>query len=170
MIRPVAFVWTDEGVMKPTHPRIADREYVVGERYALVQFEDRSIASHNHEFAFVRDAWLNLPEKYAQQYPSPEHLRKRALIDAGFYDETIVDAGTKSAAIRVAAAMQSIDTFALVFVRDQFVIRRTAKSQSRRAMKKNEFQRSKDAILEIISEMIGTKPSELVRHGIEEPA
>ncbi len=153
MHRPELFTWDGEA-MVPRHPRRADQLFVVGETYPLIINEDRSVATHNHEFAWLREAWLNLPEALADLYPSPEHLRKRALIDAGFYDETVIDAGTNAAAIRVAAAVRAIDTFALVFVRKCFVIRRTAKSQSRRAMKKDEFQASKTAIMEVIDELV----------------
>ncbi len=161
MTRPCAFVWTDDGVMKPLHPRRADQEYAVGERYMLAPYEDRSGATHKHEFAWLRDAWMNLPEHLAESFPTPEHLRKSALIDAGYFDETVIDAGTNAAALRVAAALRSFDDFALVIVRGPAVVRRTAKSQSRRMMDKKTFQESKTAILEIVSEMIGVSPSTL---------
>lgn len=147
--------------MHPRSPRLADKAYVVGEVYMLVAHEDRSPASHSHEFAWLKEAWNNLPENLADLYPTPTHLRKRALIEAGWYDEMIVDAGNNAAAIRVCAAMRQIDDFAHVFVRGVHVIRRTAKSQSRRSMNKQEFQASKQAIIEIISNMIGVTPASL---------
>jgi len=155
--RPMAF-WWDGDAMLPLHKRLAVQTYVAGENYVLVPHEDRSISSHNHEFAWLHDAWLSLPENLAELYPSVEHLRKRALIEGGFYNETAVDAGSNAAAIRVAAAFQAIDAFALVIVRGPIVLRRVAKSQSRRSMNKEEFQKSKTAVMEIVSEMIGTKP------------
>lgn len=97
----------------------------------------------------------------AMEYPTPEHLRKRALIQAGYYNETIVDAGSKAAALRMAAFIRPIDDFAIVFVRDCFVVRRTAKSQSRRAMKRDEFQDSKQKIMDIVADMIGTDAATL---------
>ena len=158
--RPMSFMW-DGDAMIPRSPRLADKTYVVGEVYMLVPHEDRSPASHSHEFAWLKDAWNNLPEKLADNFPTPEHLRKRALIDANYYDEMIIDAGSNAAALRVAAGFRQIDDFALVIVRGVHVIRRTAKSQSRRAMNKQEFQESKTAIMEIVSNMIGVKPGEL---------
>lgn len=158
--RPQGFTW-DGDAMIPRAPRLADKAYTVGETYLLVPHEERTSATHNHEFAWLKDAWLNLPENLADQFPTQEHLRKKALIDAGFYNETIVDAGSNAAALRVASAFRQIDDFSLVIVRGVFVIRRTAKSQSRRSMNKQEFQASKTAILEIVSGMIGVKPSEL---------
>lgn len=158
--RPQGFTWDGE-TMVPRSPKLADKAYCVGETYLLVTHEERTSATHNHEFAWLKDAWLNLPENFADQFPTQEHLRKRALIDGGFYNETVLDAGTNAAALRVAGAFRSDDEFALVIVRGPIVVRRTAKSQSRRSMNKQEFQASKTAILEVVSSMIGVKPGEL---------
>jgi len=152
---PLAFEWTDEGMMKPLNPRRADAYYAVGERYILEPVHQRSDVSHRHEFGWLREAWMSLPESLSDQYPTTEHLRKRALIDAGYYDESITDAGTNAAALRVASTFRAIDDFSLVIVRGPLVVRRTAKSQSRRAMKAKEFQESKTAIMEVIAGMIG---------------
>ena len=159
---PQPFTWDGEA-MRPRRPRAADREFVVGETYVLERWEPRSMVSHNHEFAWLAEAWKNLPEPLADQFPTPEHLRKRALIDAGYYNETIIDAGTNAAALRVASYARSKDDFAYVVVRGPLVVERVAKSQSRRAMKRQEFQESKTAILEIVSAMIGVKPEELTK-------
>jgi hypothetical protein len=158
--RPQGFTWDGEAML-PRSPRLADKAYVVGENYLLVTHEERSSATHNHEFAWLKDAWLNLPENLADQYPTPEHLRKRALIDGGFYDETIVDAGTNAAALRVASAFRAREEFSLVIVRGPAVVIRTAKSQSRRSMNKLDFQASKTAILEVVSALIGVTPEQL---------
>lgn len=164
MNAPILFAYTDDEVMKPS-PRFAKeaaRRYVIGETYWMEEIQERSVVSHNHEFAWLKTAWLSLPESVADLYPTPEHLRKRALIAAGYYDEEIVDAGTNAAALRVAASFRKRETFALVIVRGAFVILRTAKSQSRRAMKKAEFQASKTAILEVVAAMIDVAPDKLV--------
>ena len=162
MHRPELFIWDGEA-MVPRHSRRADQLFVVGEVYPLIVHEDRSSATHNHEFAWLREAWLNLPEALAELYPTPEHLRKRALIEAGYYDETIVDAGNNAAALRVAAVFRAREEFSLVIVRGPAVVIRTAKSQSRRAMNKKEFQESKTAIMEIIANMTGASPAALTR-------
>jgi hypothetical protein len=159
---PLAFEWTDEGVMKPLNPKRADAFYAVGERYIMEPVHQRSDATHKHEFAWLRDAWMSLPEGLADLYPTTEHLRKRALIDAGYYDESITDAGSNAAALRVASAFRAIDDFSLVIVRGPLVVRRTAKSQSRRAMNKDEFQASKTAIMEVIAGMIGVPVRDMV--------
>lgn len=160
--RPLPFRWTGEGFEPlPGFAKVADRQFVVGERYILAAIEDRSNASHRHEFAWLREAWLNLPEKIAEQYASAEHLRKAALIEAGFYHESVIDAGTNAAALRVAAFIKAMDEFSVVIVRGPVVVRRWAKSQSYRSMPKDEFQRSKTAIMEVIADMIGVTPDQL---------
>ena len=160
MNSPQPFRWTGSA-MEPLRPRAADRAYVIGEVYTLDIWEPRSTASHNHEFAWLAEAWRNLPEDLADLYPTPEHLRKRALIDAGYYDETIIDVGNKAGALRVAAAWRGANDFALVIARGPAVVIRTAKSQSRGKMDRKTFQESKTAIMEIVAQMIGVAPDDL---------
>ncbi|MFA7308095.1 MAG: hypothetical protein WC026_15645 [Hyphomicrobium sp.] len=143
--------------------READAEYVVGQVYRLDNIENRSTATHNHQFAWVAEAWRQLPEDLMDLYPSPEHLRKRALVQAGFYDETIIDAGTNAAALRVASEFRRRNDFSLVIVRGPAVVIRDPKSQSRRAMPAKEFQDSKTKIMDVIAEMIGVEPETLRR-------
>jgi hypothetical protein len=161
-ILPMQFEWTGS-VMAPLNRRAAERMYQPGEQYRLEHREDRSAATHNHEFAWLHEAWLNLPESIADQYPTPESLRKRALIEAGFYDQEVIDVGNKAGALRVAASLRKIDDFALVIVRGPLVVRRVAKSQSRRSMNKAEFQASKTKIMEVIADLIGVPPEHLGR-------
>jgi len=159
---PLPFTWDGEAMqIRPGFQRQADGQFVIGEGYRMAPIEDRSDASHRQEFAWLREAWASLPEALADQFPSPEHLRKRALIMGGFYTETIVDAGSNAAALRVAAYMAAKDQFSHVVVRGPLAVERIARSQSRRTMDKAEFQASKTAILEIVGEMIGVAPGTL---------
>lgn len=160
--RPQGFRWDGEAML-PLSPALADKAYCVGEAYLLVAHEQRSGITHRHQFAWIREAWKTLPENLAMLYPTPEHLRKRALIEAGFYTENIIDAGSKAAALRVCSFIKVDDDFKLVFVKDHFVIIRQAKSQSHRAMGKADFQASKTAILDLIADMLGVPPERLTK-------
>jgi hypothetical protein len=164
--QPLPMQWTGTGfeVLRRAADA-ADRQYVVGEVYRVLTEEERSDLSHNHEFAFVREAWKTLPDNLAESYPSPEHLRKRALIQAGFFDEQIIDVGTNAGAIRVARDLGAFpgEEFSLVIVRGTFVIIRRAKSQSRRAMGKEMFQASKTGIMQVIADMLDVTPDDLSR-------
>lgn len=157
---PMLFQW-DGDVMRPRSPREADRRYVVGEIYRMEVREERSMSSHGHQFAWLTEAWKQLPEKMADLYPSPEHLRKRALIEAGYYREEIIDAGSNAGALRVAAYVRGREEFALVIVRGAVVVIRQAKSQSYRSMDRKEFAASKQAVMEIVAGLIGVPVDEL---------
>lgn len=134
--------------------RALTRDCVVGENYRLVEENERSMRSHNHYMASVAEGWRQLPESIADNFPTETHLRKRALVDAGYYDEEVIDCGSNRVAVNVAAAIRKRDDFALIFIRDQFVIIRTAKSQSLKAMGDKDFKASKQAVLEIIAGMV----------------
>lgn len=159
---PLTALWNGEAFEPlPSQRRDCDERFVVGQYYRLAEVEERSSASHGHQFAWLHDAWQNLPEDLKDLYPSVEHLRKRGLITAGFYNEEAIDAGTNAAALRVAGYARKHDEFALVVVRGPIVLVRSAKSQSRRAMTKDEFQRSKENLMEIVAALVGVTPSEL---------
>lgn len=160
---PQPFRWTG-AAMEPLYPRLADRSYVAGEVYRLEHREERSDATHRHEFGWLREAWSNLPERLADLYPTPEHLRKRALIEAGYYTESAIDCGSNAAALRVASYLRGNDDFALIVIRGRVVLVRTAKSQSYRAMNRQEFAASKAAVMEVVAGMIGVSPDALQRN------
>lgn len=147
--------------MKPLNPAYADRQYVVGEVYRLVPYADRSPASHNHYFACIHDAWVNLPEGEMDRFPSAEHLRKWALIKSGYCTQETFVAKDVDEAIRLAIRFKEIDDYTVVLCSLNCVTRFEAKSQKRRAMGKKEFQESKDKVLDQISRLIGTSVDDL---------
>jgi len=168
MTHIVLLKYEGEGEFKPANPfwaRRCDHDFVVGETVSMMRWEERSSATHAHEFAWLREAWMNLPERLAELYPTAEHLRKRGLIQAGYYDEEIIDVGTNAGALRVAASVRKREEFSYVVVRGPLVAIRTAKSQSRRAMDKQAFQESKSKLMEVVAELIGVDPATLHARG-----
>lgn len=160
----IALRYMGDGDFKALRHALADREYTIGQVYQMEEWQQRSPQSHAHEFAWLADAWRNFPETLADQYPSPEHLRKAALIQAGFYNETIIDVGDRAGALRVAAYAQAEDEFAHVVTRGKYVVIRKAKSQKMRgrgAMDRKAFQDSKTAVMEIVANLIGVSPDQL---------
>jgi len=146
----------ERAVMVPANPNYACRVFVDGERYRLGIIEDRSTSSHNHYFAMIAEAWNNLPEAIADRFPTSEHLRKYALIKAGYYNSRSIVAASKDEAERIAAFVAPMDEYAVVMHSDCIVTVYTAKSQSKKSMGAKEFQASKDAVLGVISAMIST--------------
>jgi phage gp36-like protein len=143
----------------------ADKHFAVGEVYPLEVHEARSDPSHRHLFAVINEAWQNLPEAQARRFASAEHLRKWALIRAGYYDERSIVCADEDEAQRIAAFVRPLDDYAIVVVRGCVVAVYTAKSQSARAMGRQDFQRSKDAVLDIIAGLIGTTTQALTQAG-----
>lgn len=160
-IYPQTFIWDGEH-MTPLNGRHADRQYVVGEHYRLAPFEDRSANSHNHYFASLAEAHANLPEDVAERFPTVEHMRKWALIKAGFRDERSIVCTSKAEALRVQSFIKPMDDYAVVLASDCVVKVFTATSQSVRAMGKADFQKSKQAVLDIVAGLIGVRATTLL--------
>jgi len=165
---PIKFTWDGEAMLPASEywARQCDRQFVVGEQYRLAEEHERSQISHNHEFAFVAEAWNSLPDHLLEQYPSPEHLRKYALIRKGFATMVQHPCPSKAEAERLQAVLAGhVDKYALVIRRDAVVTVYEAESQSYRSMGKTRFQASKTAIMEFIGDLIGVAPETLATVG-----
>ena len=161
-----AYVW-DGAAMRPLPSLAAEltRRFAVGEVVTLAPVLGRSSASHRHYFACVREAWLNLPEPLASRFPTEEHLRKYALIKAGFCEARQVVCDSRADARRLVATLTLLDDYAVIAIEDRVVTVCTAKSQSADVMSKAQFQTSKDGVLGHLAEMIGVDPAKLVEIG-----
>jgi hypothetical protein len=166
MTRPVNVIWTGHA-FEPCgdhHLRIAAADYEDSRLYRLAPVEDRSDVTHNHQFAWIGEAWNSLPERYAGEAwaATPETLRKYALIRTGYCSTEIFTCGSKAEAQRWAANLRGLrDEFAIIIPKESTVQVFTAKSQKKRAMGAKEFQESKQAILDFIADLIGVEPATL---------
>lgn len=155
---PLYFCWQGDGFAPlPRHAKECDARYVVGAVYALEEIQERSAASHKQFFAAVNEGWKNLPDEAAERFPTPDALRKFALIKTGYRDERSIQCASRPEALRVAAFIRPMDEFAVVTVTGATVTVFTAKSQSMKAMGKVEFQHSKTSVLDYIADMLGTE-------------
>jgi len=161
---PIQFQWDGEAMVPAGRywARQSDEQFVVGQRYRMVEESERSTVSHNHEFAWLNEAWQSLPDAMLEQYPSAEHLRKKALIARGYCTMTQHACNTVAEAERLQAALgNEVDTYAVVTRRQTVVTVYRAMSQSRRSMRGPEFQASKTAILEYVGDLLGVDPQTL---------
>lgn len=160
---PIPMVYEGDGVFRalPAYRARAAELYGQGEIVAMVPHEERSSASHAHYFAVIREAWLSLPEDRTAEFPTPESLRKKALIKAGFRDERTIVCASHAEALRVAAFIRPIDEYSIVSVAGSTVVQLTAKSQSMKAMGKETFQASKDGVLGVLADLCGVEPAAL---------
>jgi hypothetical protein len=163
---PLPFVWDGDAMRPlPGFASAAAAAYGKGEVVTLAPVEPRSSPSHRHYFACVREAWINLPAEHAARFASEEHLRKWALIKAGYRDERGVVCTSKAEARRIAAFVRPIDDFAVVTVEGRVIIQFTAKSQAPASMGRAQFQASKEAVLAVLAELIGVDPATLRQAG-----
>lgn len=159
---PLIFSWQGDGFTPlPTFARESARRFIIGQKYKMEVVEDRSEKSHSHYFAALHDAWLNVPESQRERFPTETHLRKWALIQAGFRDERTFVARSKSEAVRLAAFIKPLNDYAVIVASECVVTVMTAKSQSRAAMGNKDFQASKTAVLEVVARLIGVAPETL---------
>lgn len=159
---PLIFGWSGEAMVPlPRYATLCNKAFTKGEKYRLEAIEERSAKSHSHYFACLNEAWQNLPDEAADRFPTSEHLRKFALIKAGYFDSRSIVASSKAEAGRIAAFIRPCDEFAIVTVEEAAVTVYTAKSQSLKAMGKQVFQASKEAVLSYVSSLIGVQKEAL---------
>jgi len=167
MTGPIKMAWDGESFTPAGQywARKADEQFVVGEHYLMAPTGGRSTVSHNHYFAAIADAHGNLPDYLLEIYPTPEHLRKKALIRKGYRDEREHVCASAAEARRLVATIRPLDDYAIIEARENVVRIWTAKSQSKPAMPSNgEFQRSKSDVLEFIDGLLGTERGTVEKH------
>ena len=161
--KPFYTQWTGHSFV-PINDRWAKEcidRFEVGDTYRLDEAHERSANTHRHFFACVNEAWNNLPESVTFDHPSPDHLRKWALIMTGFRQERHFSCASKAEARRLAMFIRPMDEHAVIIPREATVTVLTAESQSMKAMGKERFAASKSAVLDYLSRLIGTTPDEL---------
>lgn len=163
---PVNMRWTGESMQplagRATHE--ANNTFVVGQVYRLIEENERSMASHAHQFAEIAEVWKNLPDEMAERWPTAEHLRKFALIKTGFADHRQFVASSKAEAIRIATFLRPTNEYAIISVEGCVVSEWTAQSQSRKAMGADRFQESKQKILDYCANLIGVTADDVTKN------
>jgi hypothetical protein len=153
-----------DGALIPKQRWLFDRLFAEGQEYTIEIHEPRSNKSHAHFFAVVREAWKNLPEDAGRQHPDPEHLRKWALIKTGWSIKRNVVCETVDMAHQVAAVAGQLDESAVIVVQGTVVTIATARTQKTTgpgAMQREEFQKSKQDVLDYVASLIGVDSATL---------
>jgi hypothetical protein len=162
-VPPLMLTWTGDA-LEPASGywrRTANEHLVVGERYRMVEEAERSTVSHNHEFAWLKEAWNSLPDELLDQYPNTEILRKHGLIAKGHCTMKQHVCASVAEAERLAAILKPYDAYAIVRQRGPVVTVYTAVSQSKRAMGAKMFQQSKSDLMDFVGDLLGVDPETL---------
>jgi hypothetical protein len=157
------FMWRD-GVFVPETRQAAywDDQLGEGEIVTMERHEPVSQASRGHYHATIHDAWLNLPEG-DERFPTEDSLRRWALIRSGWCTVSDCVCSSPEQAATVAAFTGNSEGV-IVVVRENVVRKYTAKSQSAKAMNKQDFQRSKQDVLDTIAELLAVKRKQLEKN------
>jgi hypothetical protein len=158
---PILYAWTGECWEPLKYFReIARQRYVDGQISRLEQVQERSMNSHRHYFACIANAWANVPERDVGRWPTSDHLRRWALTFTRFRETRTYEAASLAEARRYAAhRLQEPDT--RVEILGRTVLVHKPMSQSLANMSKREFGESKQAVLDVLAELIGVSPDEL---------
>ena len=162
MSGPQPFRYEGDGLMQALRPRAADRQFVVGEVYTMVAEQPRSTRSMGMFFASVAEAWRNLPDDLAEEYPDAETLRKKALIRTGSQRQRSIVCASKAEARRVAAFIEPMDRYAIVAVSEAVVRVYTRALAIRCAMGRKNLPRAW-AVLAFCAGLIGVAPDDLMK-------
>jgi hypothetical protein len=163
--QPVVFTWSGAAMVPlPRYLKVAERQFVVGEEYPMELIEERSQASHNAYFAALHDGFQNLPEKIAARFPTEMHLRRWLLIETNWFDEKEFDMLSEQKARELALWVRTEEEYARIHVHGTKVIVRRAKSQSRAAMGKADFEASKRACLDLLEAMTDVPKGSLMKN------
>jgi hypothetical protein len=161
-IKPILCVWTGENfVPLPRFMRLCDQQFEVNEEYPLIPSEERSMNSHRGYFAQVKEAWKNLDEEFDGRFPTEEHLRSWALVQTGYATESNFILDSDKQALNLAVSLRRRSPLSVIRVSGNVVQCFDPESQSVHAMKRERFEASKKAVLELVSSMARTTPSEL---------
>lgn len=161
---PIICRFSDGSLVPSTNYQrhLALERWEEGQLVPVVEQSQRSGKSHNHEFAWLKEAWDSLPDELVDQYPSKEHLRKKGLIAKGHCTMTQHACASAAEAERLEAAItKHVDTYAVVRRRGSVVTVYEAASQSYQAMGKAQFQQSKSDLMDFVGDLLGVDPETL---------
>ena len=176
-LRAVVFRWREVDVVldggqivsmkamvpEPRFKTLCERQFAGDETYALGPVEGVSSGSRGHFFASVKDAWSSLPEE-DMRFPGPEHLRKRALVQAGWAAHAQYVMDTPKDATNMARGLRRADEYAVIKVSANVVDVWTAKSIAAGQISGDEFKEIKTKALDWIAALTGATRTELERH------
>jgi hypothetical protein len=165
---PLTYRWDGEAMRPlPRQAKEADKRFVIGELYELDEARQRSHKSHCHQFAFLTEAWRNLPERYDNEpwAQSAETLRKHALIISKFCTVEAFSCATRAEAERWARVLRTGEEYCIVTIDGCTIHRFRAESQSRRSMGAKRFQDSKTALLNFLDDLLRVERGDTEKAG-----
>ena len=161
-MKPILCDW-DGDCLRPVGRGLetARDQWIEGQRYTMEALDIRSAAEHRRYFALVHLHWLQIPEKYGNEWPTAEAFRKWALIQAGYYNTRIFACESEGEAKRQERWRMCDEEYVKVERDGCTVFARYAASQSGQAMSRRKFHNSAEAVLGVMERVTGIPSEEL---------
>jgi len=167
-LRPAVFTWTGEAMVPtPESLPLCMRQFDKGALYQMRAMRERSVKSHNEFMALVKEAFDNLPEHLASRFPTVSRLRYWCLAKCGYCAEKTRIFQTRHDAKVFEDYVIESSTTSYCQVEGNVAMIWTPTSQRYKydpEMDYEEFEKSKEAVLELLADMIGVHPRELKRN------
>lgn len=166
-LRPLPFEWNGEAMIPSERFRaLAKRQFVKGRSYVLEPHDPVTHKERGFYFASIKEAHDNLSPEAVANYPTPEDLRKWALIKAGWRHENFTVCESADQAAMLAAFLRKLPGHKIIDLRDNVVRLYLARSQKigdpdDGYMTQEEWKKSKQDVLDVLSQTIGVTRREL---------
>lgn len=162
MTEPIYCTWDGEA-FRPLkrHAKACDAAFVVGTAYIVEAQLPRNMMQHKAYFANIAAVWRSLPEDVAEQFPSPDSLRKHALCRTGYCTESKQVFTTPRDAILAAAFAAAASDFSIVEVSGNVVRIWKPESQTVKAMASDRFKQSIRDVEVYIAGLVGATREQL---------
>lgn len=140
-----------------------------GDIVAMTEDAGRSMKQHRWLFACIRKAYDTLPERQISRFPSEEHLRKYALIKAGWCDvhqqafSSPVNAELAAKAFKVGANLTTEGkNFTLAIANGNIVTYAVPRSISFKACKGQAWETVCQGVVDYLCELVGCDVTQLL--------
>jgi hypothetical protein len=164
---PLVFKWDGEAML-PRAPKQAAKQYAVGRYYLLdvldEQWDEKTESFRRVYFLMVSEAWRNLPETIADRFPNARRLRKWALIKTNYANEQDLVCESVADALRFTNYLSRVQPESVVTCKGNVIKIWTARSQRRQSISTQDFMDSANAVLDLLSDLIGTSVRDLRRN------
>ena len=130
----------------------------------MAGLEDRDLRSHRHYFVSVREVWLNLPMAVAKRWPTPDHLRKWALIEEGYCSHAEIACKDGQAARVAAREFRVADQYSVIKVDADVGRIWRAEPQDSRSIGKPRLQKSKWDVINRLATLVGVSAKDIMEN------
>lgn len=150
------------------HKMRCEKMFGAGQEITFEELGDRNMNRHRMYFARLKELWLTLPESMAEDFPSPEALRKFALVRTGYCTQKKIVCRSNQDAIETAAFIESLGTYVICEVVMRVLTIWVPQSQAVRNMGKSEFDKSVTDVLDYCERLVRSEPGKVIPFGRKE--